>query len=218
VHEGAGIDAEGDATYDQPHYWWHARYRLSWSRGTLPDWPVDLLLAHAVIKPTLLSQRQNIRYWRFHRRAAPDEAGHQFSFIFYSDRDTAEKIYQSILDNELTKKLVDKNIISAIVFDDPADNLRVNVEDASDKNWPSGLQKAWPAYIMGVSSMWLHLIDQEVGGNAASADVDELLKIYRQANERITGLWQKEGQHAFLHHLNALFGYEPILIERSIQF
>ena len=26
-------------------------------------------------------------------------------------------------------------------------------------------------------------------------------------NERVTALWREQGQHACLHHLNALFGY-----------
>lgn len=36
----------------------------------------------------------------------------------------------------------------------------------------------------------------------------------------LTALWQNEGRHAFLHHLNALFGYEPILIieKRPMRF
>jgi hypothetical protein len=28
----------------------------------------------------------------------------------------------------------------------------------------------------------------------------------------VSDLWQEEGRHAFLHHLNALFGYESLVV------
>jgi hypothetical protein len=84
---GAGATGVSPAVVsDQIHYWWYARYRLEWPQGAEPDWPVDLLLADRVIKPVLQSHRNEISYWRFHRRAIRDEAGHQFSFIFYTGK------------------------------------------------------------------------------------------------------------------------------------
>ncbi len=38
----------------------------------------------------------------------------------------------------------------------------------------------------------------------------QILDFYRQVNDAVTDTWHREGHHAFLHHLNALFGYEPI--------
>jgi hypothetical protein len=63
--------------------------------------------------------------------------------------------------------------------------------------------------------MWLELVsqlarDEEPTGAALS--FDQLDGRYASAGAAITTLWQNEGRHAFLHHLNALFGYEPILI------
>jgi hypothetical protein len=66
---------------------------------------------------------------------------------------------------------------------------------------------------MGVSETWLRLIDEQVR-DAAAADaapsLPRLLERYRRANEAVTGIWEGEGHHAFLHHLNALFGYVPV--------
>jgi hypothetical protein len=38
----------------------------------------------------------DIYLWRFYRRAARDEAGHQFSFMFYASSLTAYSIYQDL--------------------------------------------------------------------------------------------------------------------------
>ena len=66
--------------------------------------------------------------------------------------------------------------------------------------------------------MWLQLIGQNVGKDAPDADVDNLLQRYDNANDRITAMWQNEGRHAFLHHLNAIFGYVPITINEPMRF
>jgi len=199
-------------------YWWYARYQIAWSEGAEPDWRVDLLLADAVIKPVLHDHRQQIRYWRFHRRANRDGAGHQFSFIFYADKKTAGRVYAALTSDKLTGRLVEKNILQKVVTDNLENNHLSSVQDTSDKNWSETLQNAWPAYIMGVSDMWLQLIGQNVDTYAPDTDVDVLLQRYGNANDKITAIWQQEGQHAFLHHLNALFGYVPITINDPVQF
>ena len=72
---------------------------------------------------------------------------------------------------------------------------------------------------MGVSSLWLGLID-DVMEDVPSHDDNfpKLLEQYRHAGVAITTVWYKEGQHAFLHHLSAIFGYEPLMIKRGIRF
>ena len=199
-------------------YWWYVRYRIVWPEGAEPDWRVDLLLADAVIKPVLHANKQQIRYWRFHRRAIRDAAGHQFSFIFYADKDTAGRVYAALSSDKLSVRLIEKNILQKIVTDNLANNHQSGVQDTSDKNWSETLQKAWPAYIMGVSDMWLQLIEQNMEEYTPDADVVDLLQKYGNANDKITAVWQKEGQHAYLHHLNAIFGYEPIMINKDMQF
>ncbi len=53
---------------------------------------------------------------------------------------------------------------------------------------------------------------EEVG----DIDLDGLLKKYDEANESVGGIWIHEGQHAFFHHLNPIFGYEPVIIRNRI--
>lgn len=223
VHPSASEQGLEIGTYhvtdtDSQQYWWYARFKIAWPPDSSIDFSVDLLLADAVVKPILHIYRNNISYWRFHRRAARDNAGHQFSFIFYANKDTAKAIYTSLIKNKLAMQLQQKNIIEQIILDNLDNNPRTNIKDTSDKNWPEEIQAAWPAYIMGVSNMWLQLIEQEIDDSAGSTDINVLLDKYRLANQNVTRLWQTEAQHAFLHHLNAIFGYEPLVIKKSIQF
>ena len=63
--------------------------------------------------------------------------------------------------------------------------------------------------------IWLALVD-EIAGEKASGDapmtVDGYVTFYQEVNASVTGLWEKEGRHAYLHHLNALFGYRPLVV------
>jgi len=99
--------------------------------------------------------------------------------------------------------------------DDTNAATRTAVADTSDPKWSAPLRQAWPHYLMGASRMWLDLIcafvpiEQEA---QAVSGFGELEKRYSEAGDSITSLWQHEGRHAFLHHLNALFGYEPLVI------
>ena len=207
------------ATTGQTQYWWYVNYRIQWPENTEPKFYIDLLLADAVIEPILIQHRNSITYWRFHRRALRDKAGHQFSFIFYADKTTARSIYQQVKKNEITKKMLVMNILQQILMDDPDKNDLTNVNATSDKNWPVKLQNAWPAYIMGVSNTWLQLIDQEITDNKTGNDINHLLEEYKKADAKISKIWYDYGQHAFIHHLNAIFGYEPVLLNKDpLQF
>lgn len=202
-------------TAEQIQYWWHVNYRITWQENTEPEFFIDLLLADAVIKPILVTHRDAIAYWRFHRRAIRDRAGHQFSFIFYTDKATARSIYQQVNRNAITRKMLEMGKLQKILTDDPDRNTLTDINATSDKNWSPALQNAWPAYIMGVSSTWLQLIGQAIQDNKPGNDINDLLDRYQQADAAISEIWYEQGQHAFLHHLNAIFGYEPLLINKE---
>jgi len=194
--------------------WWYARFRMSWPPNTEPIWYIDLYLAHQVILPLLQAHQNDIQLWRFHRRAARDGAGRQFSFIFYASPRAARNIFQTLQSDSMVGDMKFAGIINDDVYDDPAKLTRPNIEDTSDKNWPVSIQKAWPYYIMGVSQMWLNLIAQVADDNMKSASpssIKEIEMFYKQVNETMTDLWQKQGRHAFMHHLNAMFGYKPLI-------
>jgi len=200
-------------------YWWRIQFLMPWPNDGEVEWPVDLLLAHAVVSPVLVNHSNKITYWRFHRRAARDTAGHKFSFIFYSDPTNAKTIFDEINQNMILKELLNMKIVKKILTDNTQNPKSPHIADTSDPHWSVEIQNSWPPYIMGVSSLWLGLIAEEMKDSPKSySDFNALLNEYRRANEAISEKWRKEGQHAFIHHLSAIFGYHPLLIKKNIQF
>jgi hypothetical protein len=194
--------------------WWYARFRMNWPPDTNPAWYTDLLIAHQVMMPLLDEYKSNIPLWRFHRRAARDDHGRQFSFIFYSSSETAQQIFDTLQSDPLLRNLKFAGVIDEDVYDNPAVIGKPHIEDTSDKKWPDSIQKTWPYYIMGVSQMWLNLIAEVAADKMAGhppSSLQEIEEFYQRVNETVTELWEKEGRHAFMHHLNAIFGYEPLI-------
>jgi hypothetical protein len=194
--------------------WWRVRFRMTWPPDTDPIWHMDLYLAHQVIMPILAKYKDDIPLWRFHRRSNRDQEGRRFTFWFYSAAVTAQEIFDGLRLDPIVNNCLSAGVIDAVKYDNPTKNIRPNIEDASDKKWPVSIQKTWPYYITGVSQMWLNLVAEVANQNLKEdrpESVEEIKQFYSQVSENVTGLWQKEGRHAFLHHLNAVFGYEPLI-------
>jgi len=71
---------------------------------------------------------------------------------------------------------------------------------------------------MGVSQTWLDLIDEYAKQNPVEDEqgLSPMLERFELINSKINAVWEMEGNHAFLHHLNALFGYQELyIIERK---
>ncbi len=194
--------------------WWRVRVRMNWPLETDPIWYMDLYLAHQVFRPILDKYRADIYLWRFHRRAKRDSAGRQFSFYFYASPQTAQQLYDSLRSNPILADTQSAGVIDEIVYDNPANIKRPDIDDTSDKKWPLVIQKTWPYYITGVSEMWLNLVveiaDSDLEENRPNS-LEEIESFYRQVDDTVTRLWQQNGRHAFLHHLNAVFGYQPLI-------
>lgn len=201
------------------NYWWRCQFKIVWPENSRLDWGMDLLLAHAVIAPVFKKYNKNISYWRFHRRAARDSAGHQFSFIFFSKPEIAASIFWEIQQSPILQQALEANLVEKLVTGDPNNPEYPNIEDTSDPNWPVDIQKNWPSFIMGVSSLWLGLINDlfQEPPNKPN-DINLLLDKYRSVDAKVTQMWRSEGQHAFLHHLNAVFGYNPLFVRKMLTF
>ncbi len=199
--------------------WWKARFRITWPKGEEPRWPVDLMLADRVARPVLVAHRNQLALWRFHRRAARDNAGHRFSFLFFADRETARQVFSEMAENPLLPALQKAGMFDSIIFDDPDGKPETGVAATSDPLWPPELRTAWPYYIMGVSGLWLELIHQEtLKVSAPEETVKALYAYYRDLDHRLDKIWEKDAQHALLHHLNAIFGYRPMIIRKRMRF
>jgi hypothetical protein len=198
--------------------WWSAQFRIQWPENTEPSWHVGVCIAHRVILPILIEQGDNLALWRFHRRAARDQSGHRFSFIFYAPPETAEQIFTTLRTDTFLALMRDSGVVTDMGFDDTTTITRPDIEDTSDPNWSPQIQKSWPYFIMGVSQMWLSSIMEIVESTSHEYDPSSaqgMLGFYRDVDMRVKTLWQEEGRHSLLHHLSAIFGYVPIKLNRG---
>jgi hypothetical protein len=198
-------------------YWWQLRFRLTWPEGEEPDLSRHLLIAEQLFLPVIVEHQAQMPLWRFHRRAARDDTGHQFSLIFYSDAATAEQINEEVVKDHLTHWLTDRQLIEDTRFGQRSPEDLGRLELTSDPNWPIEMQRSWPYFIMGASQTWLMLVQELSAENALEGDVDylALLQHYREVDARLNAQWRDYGQHAYLHHLSAIFGYQPIMIRSN---
>jgi hypothetical protein len=195
--------------------WRKVSFEMAWPENQEPSWYMDVLLAHRVIAPVLERYRRGIEFWRFHRRAKRDSAGHRFSFIFYGSAATATQIFAAIKAQPSLQKLLSEERLVRAEYDNPQSNDQPGIENASDAGWPLMVQKTWPSFIMGASEMWLGLIREIAAELQSDAKPDDDM-LYRNVQTELSSLWREQGQHPYLHHLNALFGYqEMIVIDRN---
>lgn len=190
--------------------WWFVHFRHRWPEGAAPDWYRDALIADQVVAPVLEAHHADIDLWRIHRRATRDHAGHAFSFIFYASPVTAKQVNAAIAENPVLKRLLEKGVIEHVAYDDTSRVTRPGVGDTSDPKWSLAIRNSWPHFVMGASRMWMDLVRSQAQDPAvANKGLDAR---YSDVEQRINALWQREGRHALLHHLNAIYGYEPLLI------
>lgn len=209
-NSGSGKNAANEVT----KAWWDISFHRSYSENDQPLWHLDALIALQIFKP-VLDGNPEITLWRFHRRAGEDAAGQAFSLIFFTSQETAQHIYKVVGNLPLTRDLIAQHYIDQVSYYDTNDKLRSQIEDTSDMHWPVELQKSWPFFIMGVSQTWLSLVEQyymELKPVDPVTTLAQQDKIFKQVNDKIDKLWESNGSHAFLHHLNALFGYQELYI------
>jgi hypothetical protein len=203
--------------------WWFAKFRIYWPAEEQAKWHLDLLIAHKIVLPALAQHKDEILLWRFHRRAKRDKVGHRFSFIFYAPAQTAYQVFNILRSNELLSEMESAGMIIESLFDNTEKITKSLIEDASDPSWPPPIKKNWPYFIVGASQMWLNLISEAIADMPnpyRPLSLEENEDQYKEANITISKLWQEKGQHAFLHHLSALFGYQEIIFydKRMLKF
>jgi hypothetical protein len=213
---GPAMPAPVTMATDAGRGWWRVSFHINWPEDQEnPAWHMDLCLAHMVLSPVIGHYKDSLVLYRFHRRAVRDTQGHRFSFIFYATPETAQGVFEDIRTDKNVEAMIDYGKIVKVVFDDSSGSKNPHIEDTSDPNWSPAVRKSWPYYIMGASQMWLHMIGEVIAEHPEWPKPQkwpEVEDYYRSVDGAVTELWQKEGRHAFLHHLNALFGYESLIV------
>ena len=196
--------------------WWSIAFRMQWDPEQPPDLYLDALLADQVCAPALAEVGSRIDLWRFHRRAARDDVGHRFSLMVYTDLSTAEALYGQIRGASVLQWLESSGRVMHVAMNKVERPELPPIARASDGTWPPEIQASWPWFIMGVSHTWLSLISEvTVEQPMEEPSTGTLLEYYRSVDGRVTALWRDYGQHVYLHHLNAVFGYQPLVIKET---
>lgn len=196
--------------------WHNFCFRMNWPDNENPKWWLDLFVVDTLFREILLSHREKIGLWRFHRRAIKDKSGHQLTLLCDMTKEDSELINDVIKKSSTLKILNDNGYLREFLYEEGGKNI----ENSSDKNWPIEIQKSWPYFIDGVSKMLLEMIEvirssvaDVLGLHPPLEDQNDIEKLYIKVNERLISLWQSGGSHAFFHHINALFGYAPLLAQ-----
>jgi hypothetical protein len=190
--------------------WWYLRFRLRRGEQGGVDSSLDLLIADQLLAPVIADKEKDIQLWRFHRRWALDATGHQFSFVFFSPSLVAKAVTRQVEQNPLLEKLRADGHLVEFRMDQVGRGRATDPAATSDTSWPPEIQREWPKFIMGASHMWLGLIQSEA---AKQADPNLYVQ-YRAVEAILDDLWFNEANHAFFHHLSALFGYKPVRVIR----
>lgn len=197
-------------------HWHSVCFYMAFTENGDVSWVTDLMLADLVIAPLLEIKQEQLPLWRFHRRAVSDSTGHKFSFIYFTDPASDKAIGELITQSAKMRELLDQHHVERINLNcGPHSETATNLAATSDSSWDPRLQRSWPYFIMGVSAHWLALI-QEIKASLPQTHTER--KLYDSIEKELIVLWQHQGQHAYFHHLSAVFGYQPLVIQRWIQF
>lgn len=185
-------------------------FRIPLPDSGQPWWWVDVLLLDTAVRDVLVAHSADIVLWRVHRRAVNDDTGHQFTFYCYAEADAHRAISHLLEGHTAVVFLRSSQLLVDYTFRDVGPELVAT----SDPSWPKPLQAAWPQYIMGVSAMALELLSSLPRDPVPVLDpaaVDECAAYFEHLAGEFNAVWQQHGSHAFFHHINAIFGYTPVL-------
>ena len=195
--------------------WYFYRFRLNDNFGSTKWW-IDLFIIDQIIRKVIESTNPNfgINLWRFHRRAGKDMAGHQLSFLCYIYKNS-NKIDGFIKNTKAFKVLSGNNILKEYYIEKGGKDI----DGSGDRHWPEEIGKTWPYFIHGASRSimeMLKLMTMDFQIDIDSKNILDIEEFYIKIKERLDYIWYCHGGGAFLHHLNALFGYENIKTRQTI--
>lgn len=190
--------------------WWLLRFRLKRATDGKVNSYLDTLIADQVFSGVIDRYGTDLILWRFHRRWPRDATGHQFSFIFLAPVAVANRLADEVEKEPLLTRLRSEGHLKEFRMDAADPGRETDLAATSDGSWPPELQREWPKFIMGASRMWLGLVRSAAAGYAES----DVHARYQAVETELDALWFSEANHAFFHHLSALFGYKPVKVIR----
>ena len=141
-----------------------------------------------------------------------DAVGHEFTFLCYAVEDVHHTIDRSVTEHPALGFLRDTGLLREFLGSGSGSAIGAT----SDAAWPLPLQETWPYYIDGVSRMALELIDKLRTSPRPALDPSSIADCetyYMELMTRFNTVWHHWGSHAFFHHINAVFGYQPVVAQ-----
>lgn len=217
------LAGQGEAPLAGVSYWWRYAVQMTWPEGSSPNWYMDDLLADQLFAPVIHEYAQQLPLWRFHRRAARDDAGHRFTFLFYCDTTLASQVMASIDKRYAYLEGIGLKGINAVKKFDISNPPKPGIAASSDPSWGIEIQETWPYFVKGVSENWLRFIQSFSGPILQRQEMpnfEALSVLYQNVEKTIDEAWKFQGAHAYLHHLNAIFGFKKTIVteRRLTQF
>jgi hypothetical protein len=122
----------------------------------------------------------------------------------------ADRLIARVRADPVLDRLREEGHLADFRVDRTSPELGAAAGATSDPSWPPAIQLEWPKFIMGASRMWLGLVQSEAAKHAEL----ELHERYQAVETTLDELWFEQANHAFFHHLSALFGYQPVRVIR----
>lgn len=190
--------------------WRSHKLRLERSSDGRFRWWLDLLLLDTLVRDCIESRGTELTLWRIHRRATDDVAGHEFAFISYAPEDVHRALDVLIAGHAALRFLQNAGLLRELISSDDGSAIAAT----SAPTWPEPLKRAWPYYIDGVSRMALKLVDELRASPRPALDAfsaADCEAYYSKLMAQFNEVWHDWGSDAFLHHINAVFGYQPVV-------
>lgn len=191
--------------------WWMANFKIDWSESEgRPRSYLDIAITLEVLCPLLAWQEPSL--WRIHRRWDAETRDHQFWFEFWSDEPDAKAIFAR-LDAEFFP--LSKRSEWRVKLETPPP--KPTFEGIGEEIWNDSIRHSWPYYIHGVSQLWMKMLRSEADHIIYDAQSNPFNK-YKAIEESMNRIWHIEAQHAFLHHINVVFGNTPVKVWQQYNF
>ena len=199
--------------------WHQVRTYFSWPAGEEINFIDPMIVAHRVFKPVLAQSAREIYLWRFHQRALRDAGGKQITFFIFTTPKHFSAIENEVRENTILQQMMADGVIQRLESGVVQVSNPHMLAGISDEKWPEQLQDAWPLYANGASAAWLALVDSFAAERCADdAPYSALKGCFQKVAADVDVNWRMHGQHAFFHHLSAIFGYRPVYMRKDLVF
>jgi len=167
------------------------------------DKSIDLMIIDKTIRQ-LINQYGPNTNWTFYRFAENkiNDINSSHGIQFKIENVTIHKIKKQIDKNNTINQLSENGYIQEINYYE-----KISI---ADPVWPLEMRQNWHFLANGFCKFILGLIQYHIITNKVnlSNNIEDRICEYKEINKEISKLYNNWSNHAFFHHISAIFGYE----------